>query len=743
MIKWGFTPLLLSNKRAITVITSSFSWVKSVLKDESLSPIEQLYPLAWPASQLNEALHLLAQKLGLSVQVPLQPPNAEQQKAFNEWLKTSAEQLGMEIKPILMPYPDLEQSVCEIGPALLHLPNPESSQDEARFLILLKKRARNWVLVLCPARGLHWIRASTIRAALCYSLEAPRLAEIEELLNEIAPERQPQARRAILRDWLIDTQIDGFWLLRLSPHVNLWRQLRQAGLLNSLSLYIACVVAQEILFIGVLGLIGQAILQARLEWSMLLAGMLLFFCRAPIVLMKRWIEMQAPSEFGNLLKARLFAGVLRLDLEQIKPQGIGHFLMWAIESQILEEEGISRAALVLEAIIQIIVIAIALILFGESLVGGFLLAWLALAGWFSWRLLQPCFELNHYHADMTSNLLERLRGHLTRLVQERNWYHEDDKALTDYLPRVKKYDQKILPLWVVIPYGWLILMLLVSAVPFISGPDLAAQATLGIRLAALLYGFEYFQDYAWSMAEFARAIVAWRLIAPIQRAAGQTQQEVTSSPTVVEDESAQTAAILQGRDLLFRYQEGGRAILSGCHLDIYAGDRLLLEGPSGSGKSTLAGLLTGLHLPESGVLLLWGLNRHTISNQEWRQRIVAAPQFHENHVLNASLAFNLLMGHSWPPEERELSEAESICRELGLTELLERMPLGLDQMVGEAGWRLSHGERSRLYIARALLQKADLIILDESFASLDPKNMQIALQCVLKRARTLLVIAHP
>ena len=138
MIKWGFTPLLLSNKRAITVITSSFSWVKSVLKDESLRPIEQVYPLAWPASQLNEALHLLAQKLGLSVQVPLQPPNAEQQKAFNEWLKTSAEQLGMEIKPILMPYPDLEQSVCEIGPALLHLPNPESSQDEARFLILLR-----------------------------------------------------------------------------------------------------------------------------------------------------------------------------------------------------------------------------------------------------------------------------------------------------------------------------------------------------------------------------------------------------------------------------------------------------------------------------------------------------------------------------------------------------------------------------------------------------------------------------
>jgi ATP-binding cassette subfamily B protein len=71
------------------------------------------------------------------------------------------------------------------------------------------------------------------------------------------------------------------------------------------------------------------------------------------------------------------------------------------------------------------------------------------------------------------------------------------------------------------------------------------------------------------------------------------------------------------------------------------------------------------------------------------------------------------------------------------------MPAGLQQMVGESGWQLSHGERSRLYIARALLQQADLLILDESFGALDPGNLQRALRCVLQRAPTLLVIAHP
>jgi ATP-binding cassette subfamily B protein len=193
----------------------------------------------------------------------------------------------------------------------------------------------------------------------------------------------------------------------------------------------------------------------------------------------------------------------------------------------------------------------------------------------------------------------------------------------------------------------------------------------------------------------------------------------------------------------FRYAAGGKAAIDNVSLVVRSGDRLLLEGPSGGGKSTLAALISGLRQPTSGVLLSGSLDRLTLGEAGWRQHVANAPQFHDNHILTETLAFNLLMGRAWPPRARDLAEAETLCRELGLGDLIDRMPSGLSQMVGEGGWQLSQGERSRVFLARALLQGAKLTILDESFGALDPENLQSAMECTLARTDALMVIAHP
>ena len=119
-----------------------------------------------------------------------------------------------------------------------------------------------------------------------------------------------------------------------------------------------------------------------------------------------------------------------------------------------------------------------------------------------------------------------------------------------------------------------------------------------------------------------------------------------------------------------------------------------------------------------------------------------APQAHDNYLVGGSLAFNLLMGRRWPAEPADLAEAETVCRELGLDDLLDRLPAGLHQVVGETGWHLSQGERTRVFLARALLQKPELLVLDESFSALDAENVERAMRCVTNRAQAVLAIAH-
>ncbi|MBA3799154.1 MAG: ATP-binding cassette domain-containing protein [Geodermatophilaceae bacterium] len=184
---------------------------------------------------------------------------------------------------------------------------------------------------------------------------------------------------------------------------------------------------------------------------------------------------------------------------------------------------------------------------------------------------------------------------------------------------------------------------------------------------------------------------------------------------------------------------GARRVLHDIDLELLPGDRAVLAGDSGAGKSTLATALAGIVPASRGRVSLDGAD---FTQPGWRDRVGIVPQHGDNHVLLAPMAFNLLMGRRWPPADQDLEEAAAVCVDLGLGPVLERMPAGLGQTVGETGWRLSQGERARLCLARALLADHDVLILDEPLGALDPQTARRVLDVARRRSRTLVVISQ-
>jgi len=376
-----------------------------------------------------------------------------------------------------------------------------------------------------------------------------------------------------------------------------------------------------------------------------------------------------------------------------------------------------------------------------------LLGWIAVSLALGRRYWRRRTSWTNTRLEITDDIVEQMVGHRTRLAQQprERWHQGEDESLERYIEMSRTMDRDGAFLMAVVPRGWLVMGLLGLTPGFVTGS--ASTAELAMGLGGIVLAYQALQKLATSLWHLAGATIAWKQAAPLFDAAARPKQirspAFALSISASENHASSSAVpVIQAHDLVFGYRGRGEFVLQHADLTVYRGDRILIEGPSGSGKSTLMALLAGLRFPESGLILLNGLDRETLGSEAWRRRIAAAPQFHENHVLTGTFAFNLLMGRNWPPTASDLADGEVICRELGLGQLLDTMPAGLLQIIGETGWRLSHGECSRLYIARALLQKADVVILDESFGALDPQTRTSALECVMKRVSTLIVIAH-
>ncbi len=183
--------------------------------------------------------------------------------------------------------------------------------------------------------------------------------------------------------------------------------------------------------------------------------------------------------------------------------------------------------------------------------------------------------------------------------------------------------------------------------------------------------------------------------------------------------------------------EGGRAVIGGQSFAAPVNQLTVIIGPSGAGKTTLLDLLVGLLDPDSGRILIDGVPLAGINLRHWRRQIGYVPQ--ESVMVDESVAQNLTLGEPIP--EHEIRAALKAADAL---EFVDAMPLGLQSRVGEGGSRLSGGQRQRLAIARALIHKPRLLILDEATSNLDPEGQSAVVETVshLKGRLTIIAVAH-
>ena len=188
----------------------------------------------------------------------------------------------------------------------------------------------------------------------------------------------------------------------------------------------------------------------------------------------------------------------------------------------------------------------------------------------------------------------------------------------------------------------------------------------------------------------------------------------------------------------FRYRIDGPEILRNINLSIPAGQMIGVVGPSGSGKSTLAKLAQRLYVPESGRVLIDGVDVAQIDPSWLRRQIGVVLQ--DNILFNRSIRDNIALADPSLPADKVIEAAKLA----GAHDFILKLPEGYDTIVGERGGSLSGGQRQRIAIARALATDPRILIFDEATSALDYESEHIIQQNMaqIARSRTVLIIAH-
>ncbi|CZT07543.1 probable multidrug/pheromone exporter, ABC superfamily [Rhynchosporium graminicola] len=223
---------------------------------------------------------------------------------------------------------------------------------------------------------------------------------------------------------------------------------------------------------------------------------------------------------------------------------------------------------------------------------------------------------------------------------------------------------------------------------------------------------------------------------------GRLTTDVEASGEKISCPSSTQAASVQLHDVHFSYPaRPDIKVLNGLSLDLKPGKFYALVGPSGAGKSTIISLVERLYTPSSGAVIVDGIDITKHRSVQFRDNIALVPQ--DSVLFEGTISFNISLGArpSHPVTQAEIEEA---CKLANIHDTISALPEGYNTLCGPNGNQFSGGQKQRLSIARALVRKPNLLILDESTSALDAASERLLQDGLTRVARgiTVIAIAH-
>lgn len=705
----------------------------------------------WSAAQLPQALGRLAATLGRSGprvggNAAPAPPEIADTARFERWLRGHGQRSGVVVVPHTLAVVGLEDQLASCGPALLRI----GPATRGTFVAVRRSTRRGDIELVGPRGESQRLPAAQLAASLREQAELPDTAWFDALfrvLGEAGSPRADERRRAarMLADHSEFAIQDRCWTLDVDDRAGLRPDLRGRWYGTVLAL-LATYAAQRGLWIVAYALLASCVAAGPGAGGWLAAWVVALACTLPLdALMGRLFGGLALS-LGASIKQYVFLRITALDPEGARRRSAGEVLARVQESQEIETLALASGLAGATALIDVAIVVGVFVHVGSLLhVQLFLGFVLAVCIAFS-SLRRRASAWSEHRLSMTETMVEDVLHHRTRAVQlgaDKAQDREDEQMAVHHRLARRMDDVRSL----IIGAGartWLVVSVL-AMIPAVALDPSALRLTL--LLGGVVFAHRVLDRLANSGVDIVDTLIAVAKLRALVRSP--RAHELAGDPDLAarlpfgDDRLvSRHRPLLELQDVGFRHGDTGFQVLEGCNLRIDHGDRVLLEGRSGGGKSTLVSLLGAVRSPKQGSVRLHGLDLETVGTEAWRDSVVCVPQFQLNHVFSGSMAFNLLIGRRWPPTDRDLADAAQLCEELGLGPLLRNMPAGLAQPVGDAGWQLSHGERIRVFLARALLQGGDVFVLDESLSALDPETQLQVLACIQARARTVVLSAH-